>query len=121
MKAKVDDDAAAGSYKIKVRANKDGDNYDSAEKALAVKSAPAVVSSSESAGSSDSGASGEPTAYSYETGENPAGEVLGESSSPDKPFQLNFYLIVGVFGLIVGVGGLVLVFNYRRNSSVAAR
>ncbi|MEX1068507.1 MAG: hypothetical protein WED08_01735, partial [Patescibacteria group bacterium] len=49
-------------------------------------------------------------------------ETLGAEAPAEKEdFQLNFYIIVGIFGLIVGGGGLVLGFRYLKNSSVAAR
>ena len=122
VKAKVDDDAVAGSYKIKVRVNKDGDNYDSTEKPLAVKSAPVVLEEVTTTGTTEKSESSGNTEESYVvTSSSEEGQVLGEEFHQEEEFQLNFYFIVGIFGLIVGSGGLVLGFRYRRNSSVAAR
>lgn len=99
VQAKVDDDAAAGDYLIKVRVHKDGTNYDSEEKPLSVLPAPL-------------GQNPDPSTVSIAA--SVEGTVLGEGVSPapqkETP-KLNFYIIVGIFGLLVGGGGLILAFR----------
>jgi len=116
VRAKVDSEVTAGNYAIKIRAHKDGDNYESLEKPLAVASAP--VDSSSPSNGAETGAEESPILAEFPAEE---GEALGAEAPQEKKFKLNFYIVVGTFGLIVGSGGLFLGFRYRENSSVAAR
>uniref|UniRef100_A0A831Z0D3 Uncharacterized protein n=1 Tax=candidate division WWE3 bacterium TaxID=2053526 RepID=A0A831Z0D3_UNCKA len=116
VQAKVDEEAPGGSYAIKVRVHKDGNNYDSPEQPLVVSSAPVSALSSPNVGEVDGE---EPSALAaFPIGE---GKALGAEAPQNKEFKLNFYVITGIFGLIVGSFGLFLGFRYRKNSSVAAR
>lgn len=121
VKAKVDDDAPAGRYEIQVRTHKDSENYDSPKKPLAVKAAPSISKESAATGTTvNSDNSGDTENSVTAVASSDEGQVLGEESNPKEEFQLNFYIIVGIFGLIVGSGGLILGFRYLKNSSVAA-
>ncbi|HJZ06312.1 MAG TPA: lamin tail domain-containing protein [Patescibacteria group bacterium] len=131
IRAKVDDDASSGNYAITVSvAEKNGDDYEplwstGELETIALKVTAAPVGSHASQVVQTGNADGAENQESPALTQNPEsfvqGEVLGEESAQKEEFQLNFYVIVGIFGLIVGSGGLVLGFRYRRNNSVAAR
>ena len=108
VQAKVDDDAAVGDYSIKVRVHKDDTNYDSEEKNITVSSAPVVAA--DPVGTSED----EEVEISSNTAPIEEGRVLGEEATPKrKDFKLNFYLILGLFGLLVGSGGIILAFREK--------
>ncbi|MEX0887761.1 MAG: hypothetical protein WDZ67_00025, partial [Patescibacteria group bacterium] len=121
VSAKVDDDTPSGSYLIKVRVYDGKSSLESGSSNLRV---TAAAISNVSASASEPGES-EPVLTQEEVaGEwvESGSETLGAEAPAEKEdFQLNFYIIVGIFGLIVGGGGLVLGFRYLKNSSVAAR
>lgn len=111
VSAMVDEDAGADSYLIEVRVY-DGDGFFNSEpKALKVSAAIPVESKQKIVNQAGSGSesSSPPVNLSGSTGSE--GEVLGEESKQAGEFQLNFYLIVGIFGLIVGSGGVILAFR----------
>ena len=117
IKAKVNDDAKAGSYSIMVRVYRDKSKYDSEIKSLAV---TAMVSAPDDSNRDSDTAKGEdedqesPEAISSGDEESTSnGEVLGAKAPPEDNFKLNFYIILGVFGLVVGSGGLALAFKER--------
>lgn len=111
VKAKTDGDIFGG-YEIKIRTYDDKNTRDSQVKNISVKAEPEVVSAT-------SEASGGAAAEDDETGEDPTaleladgGEVLGEVNQEGKnKFVLNFYLVTGFFGLLVGSGGIILAFR----------
>lgn len=116
VSAMINEDAVKGNYSIEVRIY-DGDGFfDSEPKSIKVSAAaPASEgSSSINVGSSPSSTSSPPVSPASSVEAD--GQVLGEKSP--QGFKLSFYLIVGILGLLVGSGGLVLGFRYRKNSSV---
>ncbi len=52
----------------------------------------------------------EPESVSESGGES-SGEMLGAEAPQKERFKLNFYIVVGILGLIIGSGGLVLGFR----------
>ena len=127
--AMVDKNASAGNYLVFVSvAKKKSDGKYSAlwtigeleKNPLAVSAAPAVSEEVSVSGTTgDSGDFGNTENPYAATPSSEEGQVLGEEVPQDKGFQLNFYIFVGILGLIVGSGGLVLGFRYLKNSSVA--
>lgn len=107
VSALVDEDAPPGDYLIGVRVY-DGDGFlDSAPTPIKVSAAVSADERPADSGETREAESVDPSTY---TELSPAGEVLGEEAPP-KGFKLNFYLIVGVLGLLIGGSGIFLAFR----------
>ncbi len=116
IRAKVDEDGLPGSYAIAVSvAKKDGDSYKAlwATKGLETKplKVTAAVVESENDGEVTEVEGTEELQIGLE--DVGGGEVLGEANQEGKKkFALNFYLVTGIFGLLVGGAGLFFGFRY---------
>jgi len=110
VQAKTDDDIAAGSYLIKVRAHKDSGNFDSEARPLVVTASvrPENELGAQESGDAGDGKSDSDVEFSFGGGGEDGGEVLGAEAPQNGNPKLNFYTILGAFGLLVGSGGLIL-------------
>jgi len=107
VQAKTDGDVVAGSYLIKVRAYDGKDTFDSDTKSLKVTGSVA----SESSGSATNESLDPEGESSFAEATVDKGEILGEEAPPGDKFKLNFYIILGIFGMAVGSGGFMLAFR----------
>lgn len=124
VQAKTDDDTPPGSYEITVSvAEKDGSDYKTlwSIKELETKALKVVGVSKTTASSTrrsvDVSGSEEDTLTDITSDPEGfesvnQGEVLGEEVPQEKPFKLNFYIVLGIFGVLVGMGGVILAVRY---------
>lgn len=105
VSAKADEDAA-GAYQImvRVRREEDGKTFDSGAQPVSVSAKPqAAESSEEETGEPRPNDSSVGRADGVSSSEN--SEVLGIQQKA-QVFRPNFYLGVGIFGVLVGLGGI---------------
>ena len=120
VQAKTDDDVVAGSCLIKVRAYDGKDTFDSDTKSLTVTGSAKPGGTSRASGGEELGSDSAEEILGEVTGGD--GEVKGEDAPrQDGGFKLNFYIILGIFGMLVGSGGLILSVARKRSEEQGSR
>jgi hypothetical protein len=116
--AKTNADTLAGGYLIKVRLHSQSGNFDSATSALQVAGSPKSPAPLEESGERTEQAAGSLEEAPF-VGEG-EGAILGKEEVLKEEGALNFYLILGGIGILVGSGGLLLSFSQWGRSSTSS-